>query len=93
MGILLMIGLGVLLLGPKWLHTVVGHVARAKAQFERASRAVKSQLEAELEARRSDMKPIPPRNWMETGDSSAIVLETGALRPGARPGMKEVHLA
>jgi len=36
--ILFMIVLGVLLLGPKRLHTVLGHVARAKAQIEKASR-------------------------------------------------------
>ena len=36
--ILFMIVLGVLLLGPKRLHTVLGHVARAKSQIEKASR-------------------------------------------------------
>jgi Sec-independent protein translocase protein TatA len=54
--ILFMIALGGLLLGPKRLHTVLGNVARAKAQFEEASRNLKSQLEAELEARHGDNK-------------------------------------
>jgi Sec-independent protein translocase protein TatA len=42
--------LGLLVLGPKHLHTLLGHVARAKAQFEEASRGFKSQLAAELDA-------------------------------------------
>jgi len=48
--ILFVLMLGLLLLGPKQLHTLLGHVARAKAQFEQASRGFKSQLAAELEA-------------------------------------------
>jgi len=51
-----MVALGGLLLGPKRLHAVLGNVARAKAQFEKASRNLKSQLEAELEARHGDNK-------------------------------------
>ncbi len=54
--ILFMNALGGLLLGPKRLHAVLGNVARAKAQFEKASRNLKSQLEAELEARHGDNK-------------------------------------
>ena len=47
--ILFMLVLGLLLLGPKRLPTILGHVARAKAQFENATRSFKSQLQAELE--------------------------------------------
>jgi Sec-independent protein translocase protein TatA len=54
--ILFTIALGGLSLGPKRLHAVLGNVARAKAQFEKASRNLKSQLEAELEARHGDNK-------------------------------------
>jgi Sec-independent protein translocase protein TatA len=43
--------LGVVVLGPKQLHTMLAHVARAKAKFQDASRSLKSQLTAELEAR------------------------------------------
>jgi len=43
-------------LGPKQLHTLLGHVARAKAQFEQASRGLKSQLAAELDAPHQDGK-------------------------------------
>ena len=59
--ILFMIVLGVLLLGPKRLNIVLGHVARAKAQFVNASHSLKSQLEAELEARHGDGKPDSSR--------------------------------
>ncbi len=48
--ILLILALGLLILGPKRLHTLIGHVARAKAQFEEASRGLKSQLVAELDS-------------------------------------------
>ena len=47
--ILFMLVLGFLLLGPKRLPTILGHLARAKHQFEKASRGLRSQLEAELE--------------------------------------------
>jgi len=47
--ILFMIVLGFLLLGRKRLPTILGHVARAKAQFERATHSLKSQLAAEFE--------------------------------------------
>jgi Sec-independent protein translocase protein TatA len=48
--LLFMLMLGLILLSPKRLHTMLGHVARAKAEFDQASRGIKSQLMAELEA-------------------------------------------
>ena len=48
--ILFVIMLGLLVLGPKQLHTLLGRVARAKAQFEEASSEFKSQLTTELDA-------------------------------------------
>jgi len=48
--ILFVLMLALLVLGPKQLHALLGHVARAKAQFEHASRGFKSQLAAELDA-------------------------------------------
>lgn len=48
--ILFILVLGLLILGPKQLHTLLGHVARVKAQVEEASRGFKSQLAAELDA-------------------------------------------
>jgi Sec-independent protein translocase protein TatA len=58
--ILFMLVLGLLLLGPKRLPTILGHVARAKTQFEKAAHSLKSQLEAELE----------PQHQNEKSDSS-----------------------
>ena len=55
-GILFVLMLGLLILGPKQLHTLLGHVARAKAQFEEASRGFKSQLAEELDDARQDGK-------------------------------------
>ena len=49
--IVFILGLGLLLLGPKRLPTILGHVARAKAQLEKASRSLRSQLEVELATR------------------------------------------
>jgi Sec-independent protein translocase protein TatA len=48
--LLFILMLGMLVLGPKRLHTMVGHIARAKARFEEASRSFQSQLAAELDA-------------------------------------------
>jgi Sec-independent protein translocase protein TatA len=52
--ILFVLMLGLLLLGPKRLHTLLGDVARAKARFEKASGGFKSQLMAELETASQD---------------------------------------
>ncbi len=48
--ILFVLFLGLLVLGPKRLHTILGRVAQAKAEFENAARGLKSQLAAELDA-------------------------------------------
>ena len=57
--ILFILLLGLLVLGPKQLHTLLGHVARAKAQFEEMSRGFKSQLAAELDAVHQDGQTDP----------------------------------
>ena len=44
-----MVMLGLVVLGPKRLHAMLGHVARAKAELENATRGLKSQLAAELD--------------------------------------------
>ena len=59
--ILFILMLGLLLLGPKQLHTLLGHVARAKAQFEEASRGFKSQLAVELDATHQEGEANPSR--------------------------------
>ncbi len=48
--ILFMLLLGLVVLGPKRLHAMLGHVARAKAELEKATRGLKSQLGTELDA-------------------------------------------
>jgi Sec-independent protein translocase protein TatA len=54
--IVFMLVLGLLLLGPKRLPTILRHAARAKAQFEKATHSFKSQLEAELESQHRNEK-------------------------------------
>lgn len=54
--ILFVLVLGLLVLGPKRLHTTLAHLARAKAQLEEASRGFKSQLGVELGAAHPDGK-------------------------------------
>ena len=50
MEILFALMLGLLILGPKQLHTMLAHVARAKAQLENATRGLNAQLGPELDA-------------------------------------------
>jgi sec-independent protein translocase protein TatA len=52
--ILFLFMLGLLVLGPKRLHTMVRQMACAKGEFEKASRGFKSQLMAELETASQD---------------------------------------
>ncbi len=54
--ILFLLVLGLLVLGPKRLPTILGHVAKAKAQFEGATRSFKSQLQAELEGQHTNVE-------------------------------------
>ena len=54
--IIFVLVLGLLLLGPKRMHTMLGHVARAKAQFQEATQGLKSQLSSDIEAAPSDSK-------------------------------------
>ncbi len=48
--ILFVLMLGLLVVGPKQMHALLRHVARAKAQFEKASGGFKSQFAAEFDA-------------------------------------------
>ena len=57
-GMLFVLLLGLLVLGPKQLHTMLVQVARAKAQIENATRGFKSQLAAELDAAPEDSESI-----------------------------------
>ena len=48
--VLFILTLGLLILGPKQLHTMLGHLARAKARFEEVRHGLKSQLAAEFDS-------------------------------------------
>lgn len=48
--ILFIVLLGLVVLGPRRMHAMLGHVARAKAELENAARGIKSQLATELDA-------------------------------------------
>ena len=54
--ILFVLALGLVVLGPKRLHTLLGQLARAKAQLEEAGRGFKSQLGAELDLAEPEAK-------------------------------------
>jgi Sec-independent protein translocase protein TatA len=58
--LLLVILLGFLILGPKQMHAMLGHVARAKLELDKVTRSFKSQLTAELDSSPEDRKPEPP---------------------------------
>jgi Sec-independent protein translocase protein TatA len=69
--ILFIVMLGLLVLGPKQLHSLLGHVARAKAQFEEASRGFKSQLAAELDATHREGETNAPHELAGTSEPFA----------------------
>ena len=48
--ILFILMLGLVVLGPKRLQAMLGYVVRAKAELEKATRGIKSQLSAEFDA-------------------------------------------
>jgi Sec-independent protein translocase protein TatA len=54
--ILFIVMLGLLVLGPKQLYAMLGHVSRAKAELENAARGIKAQLAAELDGAPRDGK-------------------------------------
>jgi Sec-independent protein translocase protein TatA len=64
--ILFMLMLGLVVLGPKRLHAMLGHVARAKAELENATHGIKSQLAAELDA--APRKSNTDRSHKSVGD-------------------------
>jgi Sec-independent protein translocase protein TatA len=66
--ILFILILGLLLLGPKQMHTLLGQLARARAQFEEARRGFKSQLKAELDAAQQDGETDPSAAHELAGD-------------------------
>ena len=49
MELLFVLVLGLLVLGPKQMHSMLGHMARVKAELEKSARGLTSQLAAELD--------------------------------------------
>ena len=54
------VALGVIVLGPKRLQAMIGHVARAKARFEETTQALKSQLAEEIDDKHSERPKSSP---------------------------------
>ena len=52
--LVLFCGLGYVVLGPKRMHAIVQHIARAKVQFEKTRQEITSQLSTELDAKPKD---------------------------------------
>ena len=50
----LLVAFGFVVLGPKRMHAMLGHVARAKAELHKASRDIKSQLAGEIKGALQD---------------------------------------
>ena len=48
--LLLFCGLGYVVLGPKRMHIIVQHIARAKAEFEKTQRTLSAELTTHLDA-------------------------------------------
>ena len=62
--IFVFVALGVIVLGPKRLHTMIGHVARARVRFVETTEAIKSQLGEELD----DKHPEKPKSPSELSE-------------------------
>jgi len=56
MEMLFVLMLGLLILGPKRLHTILVHVSQAKVELQNATRGLRSQLAGELDAARGPGK-------------------------------------
>jgi Sec-independent protein translocase protein TatA len=56
MEMLFVLVFGLLILGPKRMHTILVHVSQAKAELQNATRGLRSQLAAELDAERGSGK-------------------------------------
>jgi len=52
--LLLFVGLGYVLLGPKRMHAILQHIARAKSDFDRARQEISSQLTTGLDVEQKD---------------------------------------
>ncbi len=57
MGAEILIGLAVafVVLGPERMHSMLGHLGRVKAQFEKATQETRNQLSSQFDDRRHDV--------------------------------------
>src|ERR1700674_481024 len=73
--------LGLLVLGPQRLHTLLGHVARAKTQLEAARRSLNDQIGVELEAANQNGKTGETWTFLKTKLNS-VTDSDSSLQPG-----------
>ncbi len=66
--ILFMLMLGLVVLGPKRLHAMLGHVARAKAELENATRGISLNLRPNSRSRPWTGKLVVHLNWLESSE-------------------------
>jgi Sec-independent protein translocase protein TatA len=81
MGAELLLGVAIafVLLGPKRMHWLLGHMGRTKVELDKASRGIKSRLAAELQ-------PAPPdRIATRLDEEEPHSLRGGSLDLKARP--------
>jgi Sec-independent protein translocase protein TatA len=55
-GLPLLLALGFVVLGPKRMQAILGHIAKAKAELAKSSRDIKSRLAVELEGEADERK-------------------------------------
>lgn len=83
--ILLMLGAGFVVLGPKRMQTMIGQLGRAKAQFDKATRGFMSDVTSGLEEKpQSDSAPVENDRNHDKGlllpdDLFERILKHGAL--------------
>ena len=67
--VLLLLGAGFVVLGPKRMQSMIGQIGRAKAQFDKASRSFMAQVNSGL-----DEKPETPAGAAESRKHDELVL-------------------
>lgn len=68
--ILLLMGAGFVVLGPKRMQSMLGQIGRAKAQFDRASRSFLTEVSSSLDENPCSSERIPENDI----DDSALIL-------------------
>jgi len=79
--ILFILLLGLVVLGPKRLHAMLGQMAQAKAELENAARGMKSQLATELEGASLEEKRMVHLNARESSELRTLASTTCRVDP------------